>query len=83
MKENGFKRLKEEDEEYFQERFSKEIQGNVESTLGIFRALGQFIDLYLSKLFTFFFLFMEDQVEKPDKTTASSATKHSTDDPAA
>ncbi|MBK7871142.1 MAG: hypothetical protein IPJ74_10905 [Saprospiraceae bacterium] len=51
MQINNFKRLQEEEEVVYKERHEEKVRSGLLNSLGMFRFVGQVVDMYLPKLF--------------------------------
>ncbi|MDX1940484.1 MAG: hypothetical protein SFU99_08025 [Saprospiraceae bacterium] len=51
MQINNFKRLQEEEEIVYREQHDEKVRAGLLSSLGMFRFVGQVVDMYLPKLF--------------------------------
>lgn len=72
MQINNFKKLQEEEEKIYLERHEEKVRTGLLSSLGVFRFVGQVVDMYLPKVFDLLVLAMGGRSQdNPPRTGAT------------
>ncbi len=66
MPENNFKKLLEEDEQRYNERYDARIRSNLTGSLGLFRFVGHMLDTFLPKIFDLFVVSLGGRIKSND-----------------
>lgn len=60
---NSFKAMYEEDAKVFEELHQEDVKRNVTKTLGIFKFIGEVVEIYLSRVVDIFCIAMNDDTK--------------------
>lgn len=79
MQINNFKKLQEEEEQIYLERHEKKVRAGLLSSLGVFRFVGQVVDMYLPKVFDLLILAMGGKSQDSPARTGSTPPSQAPD----
>ncbi len=79
MQINNFKKLQEEEEKIYIERHEERVRTGLLSSLGVFRFVGQVVDMYLPKVFDLLVLAMGGRSQEPPPRTRTTPPSQAPD----